>query len=321
MVLALGHVVFVIIIIIIIIIMMMVMVMVIRKGKMTRSDDIILLDESVIKGLADGGAYKYLGVLEAEEVKQEEMKNILKKEYKRRIRKVLQSKLNGGNTIKAINTWAVSLLRHSAPFVYWTKEEVNDMDRMTRKTMTMNGALHPRDSVYRLYVPRKLGGRGLIGIEDCVELAILGLNKYVNESQDKLIEGARGCEIIEQESTETVKRKRIEAKMAEWKETPLHGQYLRETEDVKSIYTWLWLREGTLRIETESLLTAAQDQALRMNIIKTKIDQTSDCSLCRLCKQADETVTHITSQCSKIGTTGIQGKARQGGASIALGTL
>ena len=275
-------------------------VMVIRRGKLARSDDIILPDESVIKGLAEGDAYKYLGVLEAEEVKKEQMKNILKNEYKRRIRKVLQSKLNGGNTIKAINTWAVSLLRHSAPFVNWTKEEVKDMDRMTRKTMTMNGALHPRDSVCRLYVPRKMGGRGLIGIEDCVELAILGLNNYVNESQDKLIEGARGCEIIEQESTETVKRKRLEARVSEWKEKPLHGQYLRETEDVKIMDTWLWLREGTLKKETESLLTAAQDQALRTNIIETKIDKTSDCSLCRLCKEADETVTHIASQCSKL---------------------
>lgn len=79
--------------------------MVIRRGKLAKSDDIILPErESVIKGLAEGNAYKYLGVFEAEEVKQEQMKNILKKEYKRWIRKILQSKLNGGNMIKAINT-------------------------------------------------------------------------------------------------------------------------------------------------------------------------------------------------------------------------
>ena len=48
-----------------------------------------------------------------------------------------------------------------------------------------------------------------------MQLAILGLNNCVNESQDKLIEGARGCEIIEQESTETVKRKRVEARTSE----------------------------------------------------------------------------------------------------------
>ena len=43
----------------------------------------------------------------------------------------------------------------------------------------------------------------------------------------------------------------VEARMSEWKEKPLHGQYLRETEDVKSTDTWLWLREGTLKKERE----------------------------------------------------------------------
>ena len=44
----------------------------------------------------------------------------------------------------------------------------------------MYGALHPKSDVGRLYMPRK-GGRGLISIEDCVELAIRGLEVYVHE--------------------------------------------------------------------------------------------------------------------------------------------
>ena len=35
----------------------------------------------------------------------------------RRLRKVLKSKLNGGNLVCGVNTWAVSLLRYSAVFV------------------------------------------------------------------------------------------------------------------------------------------------------------------------------------------------------------
>ena len=56
----------------------------------------------------------------------------------------------------------------------------------------------------------------------------------------------------------------------------------------------------TLCSKSGSTVTAAQDQALRTNIIKAKIDKTSDCSLCRLYKEADEAVTHIASQCSKL---------------------
>ena len=100
---------------------------VIRRGKMARSDDIILYDESVIKGLTGRDVYKYLGVLEAGEVKQEQMKNILKREYKRRIRKVLQSKLNGGKNDQSYQYFGCISSRYSAPLVNWTKEEVRDM--------------------------------------------------------------------------------------------------------------------------------------------------------------------------------------------------
>ena len=51
-----------------------------------------------------------------------------------------------------------------------------------------------------------------------MELAILGLNNYVNESQDTLIEGARGNEIMQQERAVTVNREKVEARMSEWKE-------------------------------------------------------------------------------------------------------
>ena len=43
----------------------------------------------------------------------------------------------------------------------------------------------------RLYIPRNEGGRRLISIEDCVELAIRGLEVYVHGSEERLIEAAR----------------------------------------------------------------------------------------------------------------------------------
>ena len=38
-----------------------------------------------------------------------------------------------------------------------------EIDRKTRKVMTMNKELHPRSDVDRLHVSRMEGGRGLIG--------------------------------------------------------------------------------------------------------------------------------------------------------------
>ena len=80
------------------------------------------------------------------------MKNKVISEYKRRLRLVLKSKLNGKNKIKAINTWAVSLLRYGAGIIDWKVDGLKTLDRTTRKTMTMYGAFHPKSDVDRLYV-------------------------------------------------------------------------------------------------------------------------------------------------------------------------
>ena len=60
---------------------------------------------------------------------------------------------------------------------------------------TIYGALQPKSDVDRLYIPRKEGGRDLISIEDCVELAIRGLEVYVHGSEERLIQAARGDKI------------------------------------------------------------------------------------------------------------------------------
>ena len=87
---------------------------------------------------------------------------------------------------------------------------------------------------------------------------ILGLEEYVEESLGKLILGARGNEAKEKESIERVKRRRLEAKIKQKEKKLLHGQHFREKEYVKSIDTCLWLREGTMKVETESLFMAPQ---------------------------------------------------------------
>ena len=157
------------------------------------SNGIDLPNNETIKSIHEENGYKYLGVMEANQALGGQMKERLRKEYKRRVKKILKSKLNGGNTITAINTWAVSMMRYAAAFVDGRKDELKEIDRDTRKMMNMYRALNPRDSVARLYLPRKEGGRGLVAIEDCVEIAILGLENYVQDSRERIVSSAR-CE-------------------------------------------------------------------------------------------------------------------------------
>ena len=53
----------------------------------------------------DETGYTYLGILETDKIKEKEMKEKFSKEYLRRLRLILRSKLNGRNKIMAVNTW------------------------------------------------------------------------------------------------------------------------------------------------------------------------------------------------------------------------
>ena len=98
-------------------------VLIMKKEKVV-SEEISMPGGKMMKNIEEGG-YKYLGILEVDGVKHAEIKDQKKKEYLRRVRNILKSKLNEGNIILAINLRAVSIVRYGAG-------------------MTMYGAHHPK---------------------------------------------------------------------------------------------------------------------------------------------------------------------------------
>ena len=80
----------------------------------------------------------------------------------------------------------------------------------------------------------------------------------------------------------------------------LYGRFKRLINNISNHKTWTWLRKGNHKRETESLLVAAQDNAIRTNHIKARIDKTQQNSKCRLCGDRDETIYHIINECSKL---------------------
>ena len=138
----------------------------------------------------------------------------------------------------------------------------------------MHKGLHPKSNTNRLYIPRKVGGRGLLSIEDTVDLARLGLKSYVRSSSERLLVAARQIEDCRGESVKDLKnRKKIE-RQQEWKDKTLHGQFLRQTDDEAGKERWMWLKGTGIKRERESSILAAQEQAIRTNVIKAKIDHT-----------------------------------------------
>ena len=128
-------------------------VILVRKGcKQHMTDGMELPNHDEIKTLGGNKTYKYLGILEADNIKQVKMKDAIRKEYLRRTRKLLETKLPSRNLIKGINTWAVPLVRYLGHFLKWNRDELKQMDQITGKLMTMHKALHSRDEVDRLYI-------------------------------------------------------------------------------------------------------------------------------------------------------------------------
>ena len=215
--------------------------LVMKSGKRHLTDGIELPYQDKIRTLAKNETYKYLGILEADTIKQVEMKNKIQKEYVRRTRKQLETKLNSRNLIKGINTWAVPLVRYSGPFLKWTREELRQMDQITRKLMTMHKALYPRDDVDRLYVPRKERGRGLTSIEDSVDASIQWLEDYIEKHEGGLITAIRN------NTDNTIDNRMTKTRKQKWEEKQLHGRFKRLINNISHDKTWTWLRKENLR--------------------------------------------------------------------------
>ena len=80
----------------------------------------------------------------------------------------------------------------------------------------------------------------------------------------------------------------------------MFGQYVRQVEDKDKSNTWKWLRKNNLKGCTEALICSAQEQALRTSYVKIHIDKTGESPLCRMCREENETLSHIVSECKML---------------------
>ena len=156
-----------------------------KEGKVVSVGVMELLSVEVIPELQSGKGFRYLGILEVNDIMHTEMKDKIQKEYYRRVRQLTSSKLNGGNTIRAINSSAVSSVRYSTGTLKLTKDELKVMERKTRKITTINRMYHLQSDSDILYMPRMEGGRGLLSIVDCVETEEQNLSLYLDQSGEK----------------------------------------------------------------------------------------------------------------------------------------
>ena len=142
-------------------------------------------------------------------------------------------------------------------------------------------------------VSRKKGGRGLASIEDSIDASIQQHEDYIEKHKGGLITAIRN-------DNDNTMYNRMTTRKQKWEEKQLYGCFKQLLNNISHEKTGTWLRKGNFKRETESLLIAAQNNALRTNHIKVRIDKLQQNSKCRLCSDKDETINHIISKCSKL---------------------
>ena len=110
----------------------------------------------------------------------------------------------------------------------------------------------------RNYIKRRYEGRGVISVEECCAVELRSIDFYLVNSEEELIKVVARLEKLGKDKTESKKdhNNRIEQeKMDHLRSMKQYGQLGRDT-DKKS---WHLLRNGNLKREKGSLLSAAQE--------------------------------------------------------------
>ena len=76
------------------------------------------------------------------------------------------------------------------------------------------------------------------------------------------------------DSDNTMENRMTLTRKQKWEGKQFYGRFKRLINNISHDKTWTWLRKGNFKRETESLLIAAQNNAIRTNLIKAIIDET-----------------------------------------------
>ena len=304
------------------------------RGKYKMCGDISLHNGDVIKEMAEGDVYKYLGVTEAVGIKHSEMKKTIVDKYRKKLKTVLKTELNAKNIMIAINEYALPVLTYTFGIINWTEDEIKGVDVRTRKDLNMSKMFEVRSDVDRLYMPRCMGGRGLVSAWDSFRCTSMRLSYYLaGEKSPQMIkcceldakclfsitrkaEKLLACMVIEtpknmgdkpllkqaqivgQKTKEALHKERLE----KFKAKPQHGVFFRHLDGncIAKKLSLSWLEKCHLSPKSEAYIIAAQELALftrwhEKNILKKDVSDT-----CRACKKVPETMSHILAGCDTL---------------------
>ena len=100
-----------------------------------------------------------------------------------------------------MSTLPVAILRYRGGIFKWNVGDMRELDRKTRKLLTIHKDLHSRSNIDRLYLCRKDEVSGLMSCEDVIKSEENYLGWYLKHSNERLLQGVKHVGILEFEKS------------------------------------------------------------------------------------------------------------------------
>ena len=270
--------------------------------------------ETIAIPLGANEGYKYLGVTEnrKSEVSRETYERI-RTEILKRVECICKTRLNGRNTIQAINEFALSVINYYIGPVRMEHADYMRIDDEVRKMLVKHKVHLQPANTERLYLPRKELGRGLGNLVQKSERMEFQLFETLNSAKDTSLRRAAILKVMQDENSSTaiivpylkikyniqgeVSLKILEDAQksflySEIKNKTRHEKLYRakSNEMVDLEKSSLWMTHGNISAKDEAHLCYLQDRNLFGGAP----------GICPHCKERPKSVDHLASQCNRM---------------------
>jgi len=107
----------------------------IAKGKLEMRN-FTTEDDDTMEAMNEDDMYRYMGHMQAKQIKRARMQQKLGEEYLNHTKSILKTKFDGKNTIKAISTYVTAVLTFSFGKVKWTPTDLENLQTKMRTLLT-----------------------------------------------------------------------------------------------------------------------------------------------------------------------------------------
>uniref|UniRef100_H3A9J0 Reverse transcriptase n=1 Tax=Latimeria chalumnae TaxID=7897 RepID=H3A9J0_LATCH len=165
-------------------------------------------------------------------------------------------------------------------------------------------------SLARLYLPRKVGGRGLLNLADLYRRQEAGLQDYFLNKELPIHKAAVRADkgytpLFLSKENHPIESRTVQSRLDEWSTKTLHRRFYAalHNENIDVEVSTAWLQEGSLFPETEGFALAIQDQIVATNNYRKYIINENVPDKCRFCGTTNERIQHITNGCPVLSYT------------------